>query len=100
MNISTFSGSVTIRERIAIPAGAIASVKLVAQDGEVLAATAVPVNGVPAEFDLYADPELLKHAKKLFFWAYLRSEVGSWGTLDLVPAKTDATDVVLARIPE
>lgn len=99
MSISSFSGSITIRERIAIPAGAIASVKLVAQDGEVLAATAIPVNGVPAEFDLYADSELLQNTKKLFFWAYLRSEVGSWGTLDLVAAKSDSTDIVLSRIP-
>lgn len=100
MSISTFSGSVTIRERIAIPAGAIVTVKLVASDGDVLAATAFETEGVPAEFDLYVDSEILKTAKKPQFWAMLRSEVGSWGTFELAAAERDNTEILLTRIPE
>ncbi|NLC98187.1 MAG: hypothetical protein GX678_03815 [Actinomycetales bacterium] len=100
MSISTLSGSVTIRERIAIPDGSIATVKLVASDGEVLAATAFEVEGVPAEFDLYVDSEILKTAKKPQFWAMLRTDVGSWGTFELVSTERNSTEVLLTRIPE
>ena len=85
MSISTLSGSVTIRERIAIPDGSIATVKL---------------EGVPAEFDLYVDSEILKTAKKPQFWAMLRTDVGSWGTFELVSTERNSTEVLLTRIPE
>ena len=43
----TVSGSVLFRERVAVPPGAIATVKLVDTDGEVLAAAALDASGVP-----------------------------------------------------
>ncbi|MFI5429752.1 YbaY family lipoprotein [Aeromicrobium sp. UC242_57] len=55
----TLTGAVTIRERIALPPGAIATIKLVDAEGEVLAGTAVDVTGIPTEFTVSADPEFI-----------------------------------------
>ena len=54
----TVSGTVLFRERIALPPGAIATVKLVDTDGEVLAASAIDATGIPTEFTLAVDPGL------------------------------------------
>lgn len=82
MALYTCSGSVTILERIATGPDAVATIKVVDADGEVLGATAIEVSGVPAEFSVQLDPMLV--GGDLFIWAMLRSEVGVWGTLELV----------------
>ncbi|MDX6232618.1 MAG: putative lipoprotein [Nocardioidaceae bacterium] len=99
-HVLTITGTVTIRERIAVPPGAVATVKLVDTEGEVLAATATGAPGVPTEFVLHADPNLVAEPDKLLIWAMLRTEVGVWGTTDLVPVDGDSTMVLLTKIEE
>jgi|GEM_PF-3251622 len=95
----TISGTVGIRERIAIPPGAVATVKVVDSDGEVLAATAIPADGVPVAWTLTVDPEIVPDQSRLLVWAALRTEVGWWGTLDLVPVD-EADEILLSRVPD
>ncbi|KRC65312.1 hypothetical protein ASE12_11380 [Aeromicrobium sp. Root236] len=99
-HLLTVTGTVFIRERIAVPPGAVATVKLVDTEGEVLAATAIDAPGVPAEFVLTADPTLVAAPDALLIWAMLRTEVGVWGTTDLVPVEGDSTAVMLTKIDE
>ncbi len=94
----TVSGNVSFRERIAVPPGAIATIKLVDTDGEVLAATAVDAPGVPAEFSVTVDAEFVPDPANLLFWAILRSDAGVWGTTELVPVDGESTSVVLTKI--
>ncbi len=96
MSLVTCTGSLTIRERIAIPPGAVATVKVVDTAGEVLAATALEAEGVPVDFSVTIDPELANG--DLLVWAMLRTEVGVWGTLELAAA--DQESVVLGRIED
>lgn len=95
----TLSGTVTIRERIAIPPGAVATVKVVDGQGEVLAATAVEAGGVPVEWSVAIDPATVTDESRLQVWAALRTEVGWWGTLDLQPV-APGTEIVLTRVPD
>ena len=97
-HVLTVTGTVAFRERIALPAGAVATVKLVDIDGEVLAATAVDAPGVPAPFVLTVDPGFVPDPDALLIWAALRSDVGVWGTTDLVPVTADETSVLLTKI--
>jgi putative lipoprotein len=99
-HVLTVSGTVFFREDIAIPPGAVATVKLVDTDGEVLAATATNAPAVPAEFVLQVDPSLVADPDKLLIWAMLRTEVGVWGTTELAPVKGDSTAVLLTKIEE
>lgn len=99
-HVLTVTGTVFFRERIAVPPGAIATVKLVDTEGEVLAATATEAPGVPTEFILYVDPGLVAEPDKLLIWAILRTEVGVWGTTELVPVEGDSTAVLLTKIDE
>jgi putative lipoprotein len=94
----TVTGTVYFRERISLPPGAIATIKLVDGEGEVLAATAIESAVVPTEFTLVADPVLATDPESLFIWAALRSEVGTWGTTELVPVEDDANAVLLTKI--
>ncbi|MBC7633878.1 YbaY family lipoprotein [Aeromicrobium sp.] len=94
----TVTGTVLLRERIAMPAGAVATVKLVDVEGEVLAASAVEVLGVPTEFTLAVDPSFIADPAGLLIWAMLRTEVGVWGTTDLVPVDGGSTAVMLTKI--
>lgn len=94
----TITGTVTFRERLALPPGAIASVKIVDTDGDVLAAAAVTADGVPTAFSLTIDAGLVPDTSKLFAWAALRSEAGVWGTTDLVRIKGDEPEIVLTKI--
>jgi len=94
----TVGGTVLFRERIAVPPGAIATVKLVDTEGEVLAATAVDAPGVPTDFTLTVDPAFVADPSALLIWAMLRTDVGVWGTTDLVPVATDSTTVMLTKI--
>lgn len=99
-HVLTVTGTVFFRERIAVPPGAVATVKLVDAEGEVLAASATDAPGVPTEFVLYLDPGLVVDPDKLLIWAMLRTEVGVWGTTDLVPVQGDSTAVLLTKIDE
>lgn len=94
----TVTGTVYFRERITLPPGAVATIKLVDGEGEVLAATAIESVAVPTEFTLVADPALAAAPDALFIWAALRSEVGTWGTTELVPVDDDANAVLLTQI--
>lgn len=96
----TVTGTVFFRERIALPPGAIATVKLVDGEGEVLAGTAIESSAVPTEFALSADPALAPDPAQLFIWAALRSDVGVWGTPELVPVDGDSTAVLLTKIED
>lgn len=94
MTVLTVSGSLSMRERIAVPPGSVATVKVVDSEGEVLAATAVTVDQVPVDFSVSIDREFVTH--ELFVWALLRTEDGGWGTLELVPAQQ--SEIMLTRI--
>src|SRR5215208_6446651 len=99
-HVLTIGGTVSFRERIAVPPGAVATVKLVDAEGEVLAAAAIDAPGVPTEFSLAVDPGFVVDPDKLFLWAALRTEVGVWGTTDLVPVDGDTTAVMLMKIDD
>ncbi|MCW2749414.1 MAG: hypothetical protein JWR83_524 [Aeromicrobium sp.] len=95
------SGTVFFRERIAVPPGAIATVKLVDTEGEVLAASAIDAPGVPTEFTLTVDAGFVADPSTLLIWAMLRTDVGVWGTTDLVPVvEGESTAVMLTKIDE
>lgn len=96
MTLLTVSGSLSVRERVAIPPGGVATIKVVDGDGEVLAATAVPAESVPVDFSVTIDEEFV--TSELFVWALLRTETGGWGTLELAPA--DQSEIVLTRIED
>ena len=96
----TVSGTVFFRERIAVPPGAIATVKLVDTEGEVLAASAIDAPGIPTEFTLSVDPGFIANPATLLIWAMLRTDVGVWGTTDLVPVADGSTEVMLTKIDE
>lgn len=91
MPLMTVSGALSVREKIAIPPGGVATVKIVDADGEVLAATALEVEQVPVPFEVAIDPEVV--SGDLFVWALLRTDVGAWGTLELVPADLETIDL-------
>jgi putative lipoprotein len=99
-HVLTVTGTLSFRERVAVPPGAVATVKLVDPDGEVLAAAAVDAPGVPTGFALDVDPAFVTDPGALLVWAALRTEVGVWGTTDLVPVTDGPTDVVLTKIEE
>lgn len=96
----TITGTVAYREKIALPPGAVATVKLVDADGEVLAGTAVDAPGIPVEFALSVDPAFVGDADKLLLWAALRSDMGVWGTTELVPVDGGANAVLVTKIDE
>lgn len=96
----TITGTVSFREKIALPPGAVVTVKLVDADGEVLAGTAVDAPGIPVEFGVTVDPAFVNDADQLLLWAALRSDVGIWGTTDLVPVDGGANAVLVTKIDE
>lgn len=97
-HLLTIRGTMSIRERIAPAPGAVATVKLVDNAGEVLAAGAVAARHVPLEFALDVDPYFAADPSKLLIWAALRSDTGVWGTTELVPVEEGSTEVRLTRI--
>lgn len=99
-HVLTITGTVAFRERIAVPPGAVATIKLVDTEGEVLAAAAVDAPGVPTEFALQVDPSFVANPGSLMIWAVLRTEVGVWGTTELVPVAGASTAVMLTKIDD
>lgn len=99
-HVLTVTGTVSFRERIAVPPGAVATIKLVDTEGEVLAATAIDAPGVPAGFALHVDPGFVGDPAALLIWAMLRTDAGVWGTTELVPVDGDSTAVLLTKIDE
>lgn len=96
----TVTGTLVIRERIALPPGGVATVKLVDTAGEVLAGVALDATDVPIEFTLTADPSFVTDPESLFVWAALRSEAGIWGTTEIVPVEAGSSEVVLTKIED
>lgn len=92
------TGAVTFRERIELPRGSIASVKVVNRKAEVLAAGAFEVFQVPHEFTLTIDKADAPDPSKLSVWAVLRSEAGVWGTPDFVSAAELPVTIHLRKI--
>ncbi|MCW2830364.1 MAG: hypothetical protein JWP31_1056 [Aeromicrobium sp.] len=97
--ILTVTGTLVLGERVTLPPGAIASVKLVDDEGEVLAGAAIEARETSTGFTLTADPALTA-SQTLFLWAALRSDTGVWGTTDLVPVDGDTTEVLLTKIED
>ena len=97
-HVLAVSGTVLFRERMALPPGGVVTVKLVDTAGEVLAGTSVDAENGPTAFTLQADPVDVPDPSRLLLWARLRSDVGMWGTTDLVPVADDSTEVVVTRI--
>ncbi len=97
-HVLAVTGNVVFREKLAMPPGGVATVKLVDTTGEVLAATSVDAENGPTEFTLHADPADVADPAKLLLWARMRSAAGIWGTTELVPVAGDATDLVVTRI--
>jgi len=94
MAVLTVTGSLSVRGEIAIEPDAVATVKVVDHEGEVLAATAVEVESVPVEFTATIDADIV--SRDLLVWAFLRNGDAGWGTLELVPA--DEPEIQLTRI--
>lgn len=93
--VLTVTGSASIRERVGLPDGGVLSVKLVSNDGEVLAGVAVPALESATPFELAVDPALAPDPGQLRLWAMLRSDVGVWGTPELVTVREE---LVLSRV--
>lgn len=104
-DLVTHSARLEIRERLAT-GPVVVTVKLVASDGEVLAASAVTAESLPTEASVSVDPVLLTSVRGLSWWVFARGEVGSWGTLELAsvstrtPERSSSTDVTLTRLED
>lgn len=94
----TVTGTVTIDEGTDLPAGSLATVKLVDAEGEVLAGAAIEAAGSSTEFTLTADPALVAKPDELLIWAALRSSAGFWGTTELVAVTRGSVEVPLTKI--
>ncbi|EFQ84500.1 hypothetical protein HMPREF0063_10352 [Aeromicrobium marinum DSM 15272] len=96
----TVSGTLSIADGSAPSGGGVATVKVVDAEGEVLAASALEVDRLPAPFSLTVDPTLTPDPSALQVWAFLRAGTAGWGTLELVDAGADDVGVVLTRIDD
>ncbi|RYY43770.1 MAG: hypothetical protein EON53_13680 [Actinomycetales bacterium] len=95
LDVLSVTGTAAIREKIALPGGGVLSVKLVSPDGEVLAAVAVNATDGPTPFALSADPALVPDPDAVRLWAMLRTDVGVWGTPELVSVREE---LMLSRV--
>lgn len=91
----TVTGTAAIREKVALPGGGVLTVKLVSPDGEVLAATAAEAADGPTPFELVADAAFAADPDALRLWAMLRTDVGVWGTPELVTVREE---LMLSRV--
>jgi len=106
--IRTVTGTVMFRERIALPPGAVVTVRFndvtrVEAPALVLAATAIPVEGqVPVPFSLSIDAADVAENALIGVWARLRSEVGTWQSDAAYPVLTrgagDTAEVLVRRM--
>jgi putative lipoprotein len=104
------TGTVTYRERITLPPGAVLTVRLsnvskADAPAAVLALTAVEVAGqVPVPFELSVDSADVDDLAALGVSARLRSEVGTWisdtHTPVLIQGSGDVADLVVRRVDE
>jgi putative lipoprotein len=102
------SGTVSFRERIALPPGAVVTVELSdvsAADAAaaVLARTAVQVIGqVPVPFEPSVDAADVDEQASISVWARLRSEVGTWQSDAPYPVLTngapDVAEIIVRRV--
>lgn len=92
----TVTGTLVVPEALDVPAGAVATVKVVDVQGEVLGAAAFDVEMTPVDWAVTLDPELVPDPTALLVWAMLRTGAGVWGTPGLAPAS--ATETVLERV--
>lgn len=108
--VRTVSGSVLFLERIALPSGAVLTVRLLDvtradAPATVLAAAAYEVTGqVPIPYALTVDPAQVDAHASMTIWARLRTSVGTWQTdshhaVDDDPDKA-TVDVIVRRLPE
>lgn len=89
--------TLVLAEDATVSPRAVATIKLVDAEGEVLAATAVSAAGaLPIEVDLHVDAMLAGDPQALLAWVLLRDGDAGWGTLEL--AAVGAGPVTLARI--
>lgn len=100
LELLTVSGTLDVAARDAVIGGAVATVKLVDGEGEVLAASAIETADLPATFALVADPTFTADPGSLFVWAALRSADGVWGTTELVEVGDGTAAVLLTKIDE
>ncbi len=104
------SGTVSFRERIALPPGAVvtvrvADVSLADAPAVVLAQNAIEVVGqVPVPFELAVDAADVDERATIAIWARLRSAVGTWVSDTHTPVLTrgagNTADVVVRRTPD
>lgn len=92
----TVTGTLVVPEVLDVPAGAVATVKVVDAEGEVLGAAAFDVEMVPVDWAVTIDTQLVPDTGDLLVWAMLRTSAGVWGTPELAAA-TD-TETVLERV--
>ncbi|MEH3034607.1 MAG: YbaY family lipoprotein [Aeromicrobium erythreum] len=85
----TVTGTVGIREKAEVPADAVLSIKLVSNDGEVLAGTALAAQPETTPFELVVDAVLAPKPEQLRLWAMLRTDDGVWGTPELVTVRDE-----------
>jgi putative lipoprotein len=101
------SGTVSFRERIALPPGAVVTVRVAdvsRADGPavILAQNAIEVAGqVPVPFELAVDAADVDARADIAVWARLRSTVGTWVSDTHTPVLTrgagNTADVVVRR---
>jgi putative lipoprotein len=104
------TGKVTYRERVALPPGAVLTVRLsdvskADVPAVVLAQTAVEVTGqVPVPYELTVDSADIDDSASITVWARLRSDVGTWMSDTHTPVLTrgaaDVADLVVRRIQQ
>lgn len=93
--VLTVSGTASIREKIALPGGGVLTVKVVTSDGEVLGAAAVAAGDGPTEWEVTVDAIFAPDPQSLRLWAMLRTDVGVWGTPELVSMRDE---LVLSQV--
>ncbi|WP_375001474.1 hypothetical protein [Aeromicrobium sp. CTD01-1L150] len=93
--VLSVTGTATIRDHDEPPAPGVLSVKLVTKAGDVLAGVAVAATEADTPFELTVDATLAPQPNALRLWAMLRTDVGVWGTPDLITVREE---LVLSRV--
>lgn len=105
--LRTVTGTVAFLERIALPPGAVVTVRIA--DGSppgdtpvILGQVAFEMSGqVPTPFAVAIDAADVSVDSQLTVWARLRSAVGTWQSIDETPIPTDddggSVDLIVRR---